>query len=44
MKRCAAALAFTVEQLKAGARVGITAVEEKDKCMMAKTIEVGATK
>jgi len=31
-----------VEQIKAGTRVVITAVEEKDKTMTAKTIEVGA--
>ena len=31
-----------VEDLKAGTRVVITAVEQKDKSMTAKTIEVGA--
>ena len=32
-----------VEELKAGTRVVITAVEAKDKSMTAKTIEVGVT-
>jgi len=31
-----------VEEIKAGSRVVITAVEEKDKSMTAKSIEVGA--
>jgi hypothetical protein len=31
-----------VEEIKAGTRVVITAVEQKDKSMTAKTIEVGA--
>jgi hypothetical protein len=31
-----------VEELKAGTRIVVTAVEEKDKSMTAKTIEVGA--
>jgi hypothetical protein len=34
--------AIKVEQIKAGTRVVITAVEGKDKTMTAKTIEVGA--
>jgi hypothetical protein len=31
-----------VEEIKAGTRVVITAIEQKDKSMIAKTIEVGA--
>jgi hypothetical protein len=31
-----------VEEIKAGTRVVITAVEQKDKSMAARTIEVGA--
>jgi hypothetical protein len=31
-----------VEEIKVGTRVVVTAVEEKDKSMTAKTIEVGA--
>ena len=34
--------AIKVEDIKAGTRVVITAVEEKDKTLTAKTIEVGA--
>jgi len=34
--------AVTVEEIKVGSRVVITGVEEKDKSMTAKTIEVGA--
>ena len=34
--------AVKVEELKVGTRVVITAVEEKDKSLTAKTIEVGA--
>jgi hypothetical protein len=34
--------ALRVEQIKPGTRVVITAVEEKDKSMTAKSIEVGA--
>jgi hypothetical protein len=30
-----------VEDIKSGARVVVTAVEQKDKSMLAKTIEVG---
>ena len=33
--------AIKVEEIKAGSRVVVTAVEEKDKSMTAKTIEVG---
>ena len=32
-----------VEEIKAGTRIVVTAVEEKDKSMTAKSIEVGAT-
>jgi uncharacterized Zn ribbon protein len=34
--------ATKVEEIKAGTRVVVTAVEEKDKSLTAKTIEVGA--
>jgi len=34
--------AVTAERIKPGTRVVITAVEQKDKSMVAKTIEVGA--
>jgi hypothetical protein len=34
--------AVKVEEIKVGTRVVVTAVEEKDKSMTAKTIEVGA--
>ncbi len=34
--------AVTVEEIKVGSRVVISGVEEKDKSMTAKTIEVGA--
>jgi hypothetical protein len=34
--------ALKVEEIKAGTRVVVTAVEQKDKSMTAKTIEVGA--
>jgi hypothetical protein len=34
--------AVKVEEIKVGTRVVVTAVEEKDKSMRAKTIEVGA--
>jgi 23S rRNA U2552 (ribose-2'-O)-methylase RlmE/FtsJ len=34
--------ALKVEEIKAGTRIVITAVEEKDKSMTAKVIEVGA--
>jgi uncharacterized Zn ribbon protein len=34
--------AVTIEEIKPGTRVVITAVEEKDKSMTAKAIEVGA--
>jgi uncharacterized Zn ribbon protein len=34
--------AVRVEEIKAGTRIVVTAVEEKDKSMTAKTIEVGA--
>jgi uncharacterized Zn ribbon protein len=34
--------AIKVEEIKAGTRVVVTAVEQKDKNLMAKTIEVGA--
>ena len=33
--------ALKVEEIKAGTRVVVTAVEQKDKSMMAKSIEVG---
>lgn len=36
--------AQTIEKIKAGTRVVITAVEQKDKTMTAKTIEVGAAR
>jgi hypothetical protein len=35
--------AVKVEEIKAGTRVVVTAVEDKDKTMTAKTIEVGVT-
>lgn len=35
--------AIKVEEIKAGTRVVVTAVEEKDKSLTAKTIEVGVT-
>jgi hypothetical protein len=35
--------AMKVEEIKAGTRVVVTAVEEKDKSLTAKTIDVGAT-
>ena len=35
--------AVKVDEIKAGTRVVVTAVEEKDKSMTAKSIEVGAT-
>src|SRR5262245_1615559 len=35
--------ALKVEEIKAGTRVVVTAVEDKDKSMTAKLIEVGAT-
>jgi hypothetical protein len=34
--------AIKVEEIKAGTRVVVTAVEQKDKTMLAKAIEVGA--
>jgi hypothetical protein len=34
--------ALKVEEIKAGTRIVVTAVEEKDKSMTAKSIEVGA--
>ncbi len=40
--RVTAKPAVKVEEIKAGTRVVVTAVEEKDKSMTAKTIEVGA--
>jgi DUF917 family protein len=35
--------AITVAEIKAGTRVVVTAVEEKDKTMTARIIEVGVT-
>jgi len=35
--------AMKVEELKAGTRIVVTAVEEKDKSMTAKSIEVGTS-